>query len=53
MDNDQAGRKANGILSGFVKTEEDLKLIPMNKEYLPHKDVNAWLMHKLNLKPLG
>lgn len=49
MDHDEAGAKAKNVLTEFCQTEADLKHIPMNKIYAPHKDVNAWHMHKLNL----
>lgn len=48
MDNDKAGEKATTALSEFIQTEAELKHTPMNKVYAPHKDVNAWHMHKLN-----
>ncbi|MFC5410837.1 toprim domain-containing protein [Larkinella bovis] len=49
MDNDKAGEQATASLTEFFQTESDLKHTPMNKVYAPHKDVNAWHMHKLNL----
>jgi len=49
MDNDNAGRKADIILGEFFKTEDDIRHIRMNRMYAPHKDVNAWHMHKHNL----
>jgi len=49
MDNDNAGRKADIILGEFFKTEGDIRHLKMNRMYAPHKDVNAWHMHKHNL----
>lgn len=49
LDNDAAGQKATNHLADFLQTEKDLQHIPMNSLYQPHKDVNAWHMHKLNL----
>lgn len=49
MDNDEAGAKATNIIAEFCQTQIDLRHTPMNKVYDPHKDVNAWHMHKLNL----
>jgi hypothetical protein len=49
MDNDDAGRKAVILLSTFFQTESDIRHIKMNRMYAPHKDVNAWHMHKHNL----
>ncbi|MBN8820635.1 toprim domain-containing protein [Spirosoma sp. 48-14] len=49
MDNDEAGAKATNIIAEFCQTQTDLRHTPMNKVYTPHKDVNAWHMHKLNL----
>lgn len=49
MDNDDAGRKAAILLSAFFQTESDIRHIKMNRMYAPHKDVNAWHMHKHNL----
>jgi hypothetical protein len=49
MDNDPAGKKATAALSEFFRAEADLQHTPMNNVYAPHKDVNAWHMHKLNL----
>jgi len=53
MDNDNAGRKADIILGEFFKTEDDIRHIKMNRMYAPHKDVNAWHMHKHNLSLPG
>lgn len=49
MDHDTTGVKATAALSDFIKTQDDLTHTPMNKIYAPHKDVNAWHMHQLNL----
>lgn len=49
MDNDRAGEQATALLSEFFKTQEGLIHKPMNALYAPHKDVNAWHMHRLNL----
>ncbi|MBD2704694.1 toprim domain-containing protein [Spirosoma sp. BT702] len=49
MDNDEAGVKATATLTEFCQTQSDLRHIPMNKVYAPHKDVNAWHMHQRNL----
>lgn len=49
MDNDLAGRKGTKSLDEFFVTEENLRHEPMNKIYHPHKDVNAWHMHRLSL----
>ncbi|WP_338875023.1 toprim domain-containing protein [Spirosoma sp. SC4-14] len=49
MDNDEAGAKAATVLSEFCQTQADLRHTPMNKVYAPHKDVNVWHTHKLNL----
>lgn len=52
MDNDAAGHKATDTLSAFFKTQDDVRHIKMNSIYAPHKDVNEWHMHTLNLPPL-
>ncbi|MFT3932160.1 MAG: toprim domain-containing protein [Chitinophagaceae bacterium] len=49
MDNDEAGKNATAILNEFFKSEESIEHSPMNKLYVPYKDVNAWHMHKLEL----
>ncbi|RYZ87631.1 MAG: hypothetical protein EOP04_11260 [Proteobacteria bacterium] len=49
MDNDRAGEKAAASLDEFFKTQNDLTHCPMNRIYAPHKDVNAWHMHRLGL----
>ncbi|WP_080054415.1 toprim domain-containing protein [Spirosoma aerolatum] len=49
IDNDEAGMKATNVITEFCQTQIDLRHMPMNKVYAPHKDVNAWHMHKLNL----
>ncbi len=49
MDNDEAGQKANQALADYFKTQKMLEYTPMNLMYEPHKDVNAWHMHKLGL----
>lgn len=52
MDNDSTGQKANERLSAFVETQEGLVHRPLNHIYHDHKDVNAWHMSDLNLKPI-
>lgn len=49
MDNDEAGKKATASLDAFLETEDGLSHKPMNRLYAPHKDVNAWHVHKLGL----
>ena len=49
FDNDLAGEKATVAMVEYFKTQADLTHTPMNKVYAPHKDVNAWHMHTLNL----
>jgi hypothetical protein len=49
MDNDAGGTLARKSIAEFAKTQNDLLHVPMNSLYLPHKDVNAWHMHNLNL----
>ncbi len=49
LDNDPAGEKASKALAEFFMTENDLQYKPMNDIYLPHKDVNAWHMHRSGL----
>ncbi|TFF37936.1 toprim domain-containing protein [Mucilaginibacter psychrotolerans] len=49
MDNDNMGREATRVLAEFFQTEAELQHVPMNDLYMPHKDVNAWHMHQLNL----
>jgi hypothetical protein len=49
LDNDLSGHKATEALAAFFKTEDNLIHKPMNDVYRPHKDVNAWHMHNLNL----
>lgn len=49
MDNDQAGDRATHIWAEFCREEPGLTHVPMNKAYLPHKDVNAAHMAKLGL----
>jgi len=50
LDNDEAGSKATEAFAEFFKSEPGLKHIPMNKQYAPHKDVNAAHMAKLGLE---
>lgn len=52
MDNDTAGNSAADELDSFFKTEPGLKHQRMNGQYQDFKDVNAWHMHRLGLKPL-
>lgn len=49
MDNDNMGKTATSTLAKFFMAEDDLQHTPMNNIYVPHKDVNAWHMHKLSL----
>jgi hypothetical protein len=49
LDNDIAGNQATIKLQQFAATQEALLFQPMNNLYAPHKDVNAWHMHKLGL----
>lgn len=49
LDNDKAGEKATASLTEFFKTQNELVHKRMNGIYAPHKDVNAWHMHTLNL----
>lgn len=49
LDNDKAGKTATASLNEFFKTQADLVHKRMNRIYAPHKDVNAWHMHTLNL----
>ena len=49
LDNDPAGEKATASLDEFFKTQDDLVHKRMNRVYIPHKDLNAWHMHTLNL----
>jgi hypothetical protein len=50
LDNDKAGEDARQSLDEYIQTQENLVHKPMNELYAPHKDVNAWHMHKLDLK---
>lgn len=49
LDNDPAGETATASLTDFFKTQHELMHKRMNSVYAPHKDVNAWHMHTLNL----
>jgi len=49
LDNDKTGQKGTTALADYFKTQELLEHRPMNDMYAPHKDVNAWHMHKLGL----
>jgi hypothetical protein len=49
LDNDEAGQKATKALKEFAAKEKNLTFKSMNETYAPHKDVNAWHMHKLEL----
>ncbi|MDI9319042.1 MAG: CHC2 zinc finger domain-containing protein [Phycisphaerales bacterium] len=49
LDNDAKGIQATEFFDAFCKTESGLMHLPQNKLYAPHKDVNAWHMHKLGL----
>jgi hypothetical protein len=49
MDNDTKGKEATQFLDEFFKTENGLTHFAQNHIYAPHKDVNAWHMHKLKL----
>ena len=50
LDNDLAGRKGTKSLDEFFAMEDNLRHETMNAVYNPHKDVNAWHMHRLSLK---
>lgn len=52
FDNDTAGKIATENLRNYIERFSKAALKPMNKLYKEHKDVNAWHMHKLKLKPL-
>ena len=49
LDNDPAGEKATITLGEFFNAQADMTHKRMNRIYAPHKDVNAWHMHTLNL----
>lgn len=49
MDNSSAGQNATDALNSFFKSQDGIGHIKMNAVYAPHKDVNAWHMHKNNL----
>ncbi len=49
MDNDTAGQNATIAWADYFKTQDCLTHKPMNELYAPHKDINAWHMHKLGL----
>lgn len=49
MHNDEPGKAATISLDNFFKTEESLTHKPMNNEYAPYKDYNAYHMVKLGL----
>lgn len=49
MDNDDAGAKAKKEWQAFCRTKEGLLHVPMNRQYMPHKDVNAAHMFELGL----
>ncbi|AUD02155.1 toprim domain-containing protein [Spirosoma pollinicola] len=49
FDNDKAGDTATASLADFLTTQNDLTHQRMNRLYAPHKDVNAWHMHTLDL----
>ncbi|GAB4002110.1 toprim domain-containing protein [Spirosoma daeguense] len=49
LDNDTAGKDGTQALFDFLRTQADLTHKCMNRIYFPHKDVNAWHMHTLNL----
>lgn len=49
LDNDKKGIAATQFLDEFFKTEIGLTHLPQNNIYAPHKDVNAWHVHKLKL----
>lgn len=50
LQNDKAGIKASETLQQFASTEEGLTFRSMNKFFLPHKDVNAWHINKLQMR---
>jgi hypothetical protein len=49
MDNNESGEKATQLISEFVKTEQSLRHVKMNKIYARYEDVNAWHMRSLEL----
>ena len=49
MDNDTAGQHATNAWADYFKTQDFLDHKPMNELYAPHKDINAWHMHRLGL----
>jgi hypothetical protein len=51
LDNDPAGEQVTASLREFFQTQQDLRHVPLNRVYAPHKDVNAWHMHKRGLTP--
>lgn len=50
LDNDAAGQAATMALQKLALEEKKFTIKPMNSLYSPHKDVNEWHMHKLELK---
>lgn len=50
LDNDPAGEKATARLADFCKTQQGLLHQPLNRLYLPYRDVNAWHMHQRGLR---
>lgn len=52
LDNDEAGKRAATLFQDYLEKYSSINLIAMNKIYEGHKDVNEWLMHKKNLRPL-
>jgi hypothetical protein len=49
LDNDSKGKEATLFLQAFFKSEIGVNHFAQNHLYIPHKDVNEWHMHKLNL----
>lgn len=42
MDNDKSGVNAARLLSEFLKTQQDMQHVRMNRLYASYKDVNEW-----------
>lgn len=51
--NDAVGREARNNVTKFLQQEKNTQHKPMNKLYEPHKDVNAFLMHRFGLVVKG
>lgn len=51
--NDAAGKQAIDNITEFLQQERNTQHKPMHKLYAPHKDVNAFLMHRFGLLVKG